>query len=588
MKPVFPGAVCLWTNAALAAGIWASFLVPFLLLIATADRGLEMTDEGSYLLIAQNPWFTLGHGTFFGFALHPLWLLSGQHLAPFRILGFVLGAGVGWVFARALELRLGRTTGLRGWMRAGLYGGMMVASLGIYVDGIRTLCYNWLAWCGGSLFLAAILCPENQGWRRWMWTGLGALGWVILLLGKWGAALVLLVGVVGVLFFRRAKEKGFFEDRSRLLSILGTGTVAAVLAGWAVGWAGLADTLQSGVLISRETGSHGFWLIRKYGWEIFYYFYRLGRAFVWILPLGWLVWWGWKKVSGKPPDFLHFAPAVFLLGASLALLRGYGVGGTLAFSKESIIAGAWWLGVVWVSWKTVGLSLPDPAAWRSVVILVTAPFLLGIGTNTSLADYAGHATLLTLAGGWLVAQRLLGSAPPQAWLAIVFSAAVLQGTRLVTSLDHSYRLGSLWEQSAWLATGPEKGRLRVRPEFADFLKHLDAELRQAGFSPGSPVAGISDLCGVVYLAGGVSPGVPWFFGQVSGQKPYSQAVLAWLPEPVLEKVWVFRSQATLLPGDVASFWPAATRVEVPRLVSVVSGLPTESGSTALEIYRPLP
>lgn len=577
-----------WGGLSLAAGIWICFLIPLGLLFATADCSLEMTDEGSYLLIAQNPWLTRGHGTLFGFALHPLWLLAGQHLASFRMLGFVMGVVVGLVFARSLELRLASTAPLRGWVRAGLYGGLLVASLGIYVDGIRTLCYNWLAWCGGALLLAAMLSPVHRGWRGWGWTAAGALGWLVLLLGKWGAALALGAWMAGVLLLRRNRTDDFYGERNRLAAILGLGTGMAAVAAWAIGLPGLADTLHAGVLISRETGSHGFWLIQKYGWEIFYYLYRLGRAFVWIIPLGWLVWWVWKKVAGKPPEIPRFAPWMFLLGAGLALVRGYGVGGTLAFSKESIIAGAWWLGVLWATSKTTGLSLPGPVPWRYILLLTTAPFVLGVGTNTSLADYAGHSTLYTLAAGWLLAQRLLGRMSAGGWLAMVLSVAVLQSTRMVTSLQHSYRVGSLWEQVAGLETGPEKGRLKVRPEFADFLNRLDAELRQAGFSTGSPVVGISDLCGVVYLAGGTSPGVPWFFGQVAGQKPYTQAVLAWLPPEELSRVWVFRSQATRLPGDVASFWPPHSPVAVPRRVAVVPGLPAESGEAVMEIYRPSP
>lgn len=587
MKPAVPETKA-WLCGLLTAGIWVSFLLPLALLFGTADRSLEMTDEGSYLLIAQNPWLTRGHGTFFGFALHPFWILAGQQLAPFRILGFLMGVGVGLIFARSLELRLAATNPPRGWVRAALYGGLLVASLGIYVDGIRTLCYNWLAWCGGALVLAAILSPVQGGWRGGGWTALGALGWLILMLGKWGAALVLAAWIAGILLIRRSRTEDFRQERNRLVAVLGFGAVAAAVVAWAIGLRGLADTLQAGVLISRETGSHGFWLVQKYGWEIFYYLYRLGRAFVWIVPLGWLVWWVWKKISGRPPEISRFAPWIFLLGSALALARGYGVGGTLAFSKESIIAGAWWLGVLWVTAKTTGLSLPGSAPWRHIFLLITAPFVLGVGTNTSLADYAGHSTLYTLAGGWLLARGLIGRMTASGWLAVVLSAAVLQGARLVTSLEHSYRVGSLWEQVARLETGPEKGRLRVRPEFADFLKRLDAELRQAGFSPGTPVVGISDLCGVVYLAGGTSPGVPWFFGQVAGQKPYTQAVLAWLSPEELSRVWIFRSQATRLPGDVASFWPLRSQVPVPRRVAEVPGLPVESGETVMEIYRPCP
>ena len=577
-----------WLCALFLAGIWASFLVPLGLLAWTADRGLEMTDEGSYLLIARNPWFTLGHGTFFGFVLHPLWLLSGQHLASFRLLGFVLGITMALVFARSIELRLSSERNLKGWVRAALYGGFLASSLGIYVDGIRTPCYNWLAWWGAGLFLAALFCPEKRGCRSGLWTVLGALGWVVLFLGKWGAALILLAFAGAVLFLRRPRDEGLRQDRFRFLSVLGLGVVGLGVAFWVIGYQGLADTLEAGVLISRETGSHGFWLIRKYAWELFYYLYRMARAFVWILPLGWMLWWARKKITGVKPDLRTFGSWVFLLGAGLALVRGYGIGGTLTFSKESIIAGGWWIGVLWLVWKVVGFSPTSSPAWRPILICTCAPFLLGVGTNTSLADYAGHSTLFTLAGGWLFATGLLSRIPPAAWLGVVLSAAVLQGTRVVTSLQHSYRIGSLWEQTGRLETGPEKGRLQVRPEDRKFLIRLDRALREQGFRPGEPVVGISDLCGVVYLADGISPRVPWFFGQVSGQKPYTQAVLAGLPPEELSRLWIFRSQATRLPGDLASFWPLRTQVPVPRRVAEVPGLPTESGEAVMEIYRPCP
>ena len=57
-----------WTALAASLGchLWA------------ANRGLEMTDEASYLLIALDPWHTWGHGTFHGFLLRPLSRLAGR------------------------------------------------------------------------------------------------------------------------------------------------------------------------------------------------------------------------------------------------------------------------------------------------------------------------------------------------------------------------------------------------------------------------------------------------------------------------------------------------------------------------------
>jgi hypothetical protein len=575
-----------WAPFFLLLGIWATFLVPFGLLIWTADRGLDTTDEASYILVAQNPWISRGHGTFFGFALHPLWILSGQHLASFRILGFFMGAGVGLIFARVLDLRLSQTTRLNGWIRGGLYGSILVASLCVYSNGIRTLSYNWLAWCGGSLFLASIFCPIIRGWRGWIWTAVGILGWLVLLLGKWGAAFMVAASVAALLFFPKNNRADYSVERSRLISVLLLGAFAAIVLGCGIGLSGLVDTINAGVFVVRQYQSHGFWLIPEYVSQLSYYAYRLGRAFVWIVPIGWLTWWGWKKVSGKKPNFLDFAPVVFLLATGLALIRGYGVGGMLTFTKESIISGGWWLGVLWVVWKSVGHFPKDAVPWRLVLICISIPFILGFGSNTSMADYAGRAALLTLAGGWFLAERLFPRIYPWAWLCIVLSASILQGTRIVTSLEDTYRVGSLWKQNKLLESGPEKDRLRVHPELAEFLSRFEDELRKAGFRAGTPVVGISDLCGVVYLAGGTSPGVPWYFGGQDFVKQYTVTVLAWLPEETLSKVWVFRKHSTGLPGDLASFWPPGTWVKVPHLVGKVSGLPEEHGQTVVEIYRP--
>jgi len=576
-----------WPGA-ISCGIWLCFVIPFVLLFLTSDRGLEMTDEASYLLIAQDPWGTRGHGTFFGFALHPLWQLSGEGVASFRRLGFFLGVAMACLLARAVELRIFDKAGQDTWFRPALYGSLLVASLGIYVDGIRTPSYNWLAWGGAGLFLASLLAPGTRGWREAAWALTGGFGLGVLVLGKWGAAL-LLVAVAAVILLTGKKNPGFCPQvQLRFLRILGFGLALLLGCFFWIGWQGLTDTLEAGLLISRETGSHGFWLIRKYAWELFYYGYRLGRAFVWIIPLAWGVWWCWRKILGRPPVFSRFGPVVFLMGSALALARGYGVGGTLAFSKESIIAGGWCLGLLWLAWKTGGQALVRGLPWRWIGLCFAAPFLLGAGTNTSLADYAGHGSLFLLVGGWLIRGRGFPGMGSAGWLAVLFSVALLQGVRVGTSLEHSYRIGSVWEQSVWLRQGPEKERLRVKADFEAFLARLNQNLDSAGFRAGDPVTGISDLCGIVYLAGGRSPGVPWFFGQSSGQKPYTQAVLGILPEQTLSQLWVFRSTGTQLPGPVESFWPRSSGIPVPRLVAVVPRLPSELGENDLEIYKPNP
>ena len=55
---------------------WAALAFAVACHLWAANRGLEMTDEASYLLIALDPWHTWGHGTFHGFLLRPLYILG--------------------------------------------------------------------------------------------------------------------------------------------------------------------------------------------------------------------------------------------------------------------------------------------------------------------------------------------------------------------------------------------------------------------------------------------------------------------------------------------------------------------------------
>ena len=55
----------------IAVGLaWAALITALTFHVWAANRGLEMTDEASYLLIALDPWGTRGHGTFHGSILY--------------------------------------------------------------------------------------------------------------------------------------------------------------------------------------------------------------------------------------------------------------------------------------------------------------------------------------------------------------------------------------------------------------------------------------------------------------------------------------------------------------------------------------
>lgn len=539
---------------------WAALGVAVLSHFWAAGRGLEMTDEASYLLIALDPWKTWGHGTFHGFLLRPLYLLGGESVAGLRWIGYgvlLLGA---WRLAGAIRLHLG--TGKE--TVAGFCPPiLMVASFTCYSAGMRTPCYNWM-----------ILLGAMVAWSGWLRCGMRRIGPIELgmgltlaLIGKWGAALILLL-LFAILSFPRQGHipgPGWAAWGKALL------VFAATTAGFAVyaGTGGIKDTLQAGVLIAQTTGSHGWFIVPKYSWELFYYLYRIGRAFVWLLPAIFLFWWLAKKNPGKWSTH-KIATVLFAGGLLLAAARGWWLGGIEQFGKESVLAGCWLLGVAWTVWavgrkadsggrKSVvgGRKTEVGGRWRSAVLwgLVATPFLCGIGTNTSIADYAGQGTVFFAAAGILLLERLPASSLASVAGIALTGLCLIQASRVSSSLLGMYRVGSVLDQTELLTVGPEAGRLRVdRGTFAQ-VKSIHSVLTGRGFRAGTPVVGVDSLCGWVYLSGGSSPGVPWFFRD---QGEYVKQILARVDTEVLVSSWIWIRSSSQI-GELAKWWPSKVR-----------------------------
>jgi len=559
--------------------IWAGLAVALACHFWAADRGLEMTDEASYLLIALDPWGTRGHGTFHGFLLRPLYLLGGSSVVGLRWIGYGILLLVAWRLAGAVRLRLGAGKSAVENFCAPV---LMVAAMTAYCAGIRTPCYNWmilvgaiLAWSG---FLRSGISPVGP-------LELG-IGLTIAILGKWGAALVLLVMFAGVSYSLRGGSMG--PKRREWIVALSTMFVGTGIFAIYAGEGGVRDTIQAGILIAKATGSHGWFIVPKYGWEIFYYFYRIVRAFVWLLAAILIFWWLNKQNPLKWP-VTKIATILFSAGLSLGALRGWWRGGIEQFGKESVLAGCWLFGVAWTVWavgrksvanrvrsgKEEQKSIPGLVLWA----LVVTPFLCGIGTNTSIADYAGQGTVFFVAAGIL----MLGSLPAASIRSVaavsLAGLCLIQASRVSSSLLGMYRLGSVFEQTEKLSFGPERGGLLVSQETKQLMRTLDPRFHQMGFQQGDPLIGVDSLCGVVYLCGARSPGMPWFF---RNQTNFLQRTMTILDQETLKRTWILvrGSSQSLNPED---WWPKSLRC--PKLAAKDHAI-WDGQNEEFRLYRP--
>jgi hypothetical protein len=527
-------------GVALACHLWAAF------------RGLEMTDEASYLLLALDPWNTMGHGSLHGFFLHPLYLLGGSSVAGLRILGFALTLAAAARLAASIGRFLGAEggQGIVGW-RPLILPALLVSSLTYLNAGMRTPGYNWLVLAGGMLVWS--------GWFRFQSTGKGwieaGLGLFLIWGGKWSSwiALVPVLLIASRISGRWEREAAFWGKVGGVF--LG---LAAVFLLFFVGRDALVSTWTAGRIFQETTGTHGFHLLPKYLWEIFYYLYRIGRAFVWLLPPILLLAW-WRRKNPGRWSVEKVAAVLFAGGFGLAAARGWWRGGYDQFGKESVLAGCWLLGVAWTVWaarrrkNAVGRRSEEGGRWsvaggRWAVLgaLMLTPFLLGFGTATSVADYAGQGTVFfTAAGVWLLASPRPARGKP-GWVLPALALTglgLLQASRVATSLADLYRIGDIRFQNTAIDFGPEKRRLRVDPGLAAAVSKVGAELTRMSFQPGGPVIGVDALCGLVYLVGARSAGACWYF---QNEEDYLRRMVGQLNPEVLKSSLILRRSSSAI------------------------------------------
>jgi hypothetical protein len=429
-----------------------------------------------------------------------------------------------------------------------------------------------------------------SGWLRSGISGVGPLelgiGLTIAVLGKWGAALVLLAMFAGVSFSIRERSVG--PKRREWIAALAVIFVGSGIFAIYAGAAGIQDTIQAGILIAKTTGSHGWFIVPKYGWEIFYYFYRVVRAFVWLLPAI-FIFWGLKRRNPEKWPATKIATILFSAGLSLGALRGWWRGGIEQFGKESVLAGCWLFGVAWTVWAVgrkskpekrgtdeTGLkSAPRPILWA----LVLTPFLCGIGTNTSIADYAGQGTVFFVAAGVLMLSSLSATSIESVAAVSLVGLCLIQASRVSSSLLGMYRLGSVFEQTEKLSFGPERGGLLVSQETKQLMRTLDPRFHQMGFQQGDPLIGVDSLCGVVYLCGARSPGMPWFF---RNQTNFLQRTMTILDQETLKRTWILvrGSSQSLNPED---WWPKTLRC--PKLTATDQAI-WDGQNEEFRLYRP--
>jgi hypothetical protein len=542
-----------------------------------SSHGFEFTDEGLYLLAAQDPWKNT-FSTFFGFLLHPLFLLSKGDLGLYRVLALVLLIGIAGVLAISY-VRFLRIS--RGWVQFASLIAIISASLLVFSDGRRTPGYDYLVLAGALVAWAGYFSLRSHALGSIGGFLLLSTGLIICAFGKWVVA-VLLLGIFLILL----GTKKLLTTRKIILwaSLLALGLVASI--SW-IGVEAMRKAFAEAGCVVWALGSHGTQLIPFYGATLINFAYRCFRAFLYGVPLLLCCAWAVKvpKVRQKLEGWAwFFACGILIVGVALGLTKA----GASSFSRvgSNVAAELFWL-------IATALIFCGIKFWKRMMYhglegacLVGTPFILGVGTATALGDYSGHgAVFFVMAGLGIWAALLRRGANPRIAEAFLWVSVCLNFIRLDTSLQDQFRAQPPWTcNEEWKITENEP-LVYVDKDQAKSLQAMRESLARLGFRSGDPIIAIGDLPGAVYLLGGWSPGTCWYFGGTLGQLPYCKSVVSLVTNETLQKsFFLFRENSPLYP-ERGGILRLAEQPSQPDEVTALVILEREE--TRLAIWRPM-
>jgi hypothetical protein len=534
------------------------------LIVDSSIRGLDLTDEGMYLLSATT---TNRHAAFHNpFADYTSLLLSFsfQKVWLFRILGLVLLSTTGFILGfRTSELLSPSTQFSRHLF--GLVG--LTIPFSYYATGLITPSYNWLNVL--ALTLGGIACVELLHRQQLEWSDawlVGVVGALAIWLGLFAKAttapgiLVLLISTLVV-----SKSKVMSWIRLICTGICTTLCMLVVHILFIESVSITLDKLRRGheILVLLDPGyslqrtlDNFFWGLKE--WCRRSFILHTGSTVLMICAAVFAVVIRILRATGRNAYGRTTFTILSTLALLMSMLMSFRAGLWAGYSEKYInqmwaASGLLAIGILVAGFRVL---LGSPAlnfqGWWCATLCVVLAILYAIGSgNGFIAQLTGAVGFLNLA-----AMILCGEADFHRTIARpVLAACVLLGALFVTqqATIHPYRQPprSLQTTSLYLEGG--HGSVYVDDDFAEMVTELRRDLADSGWRSGSPLLDLTSYsAGLVFLLGGKSP---LTIIPTVGLYPSVDAVARWSLNKTLQDDMTWRNAWILLPTNAETEAP---------------------------------
>lgn len=495
--------------------------------ILMANRGFSFTDEGLYLLTYstwdQNPYFFSGNQYIFG----PLFELFHETVWPMRVFrllfGITLHVVFGLTFAKWLVLRRGAE--LARWRLAMVLAVTAAAGMSYLWAPLTPGYYQVTAWGALAQATLVVAAAHRFGAGRsipiWHTCLLGVIT-VPVVLTKWPTIAVstLCIGVV-LWWVRRG---GLLQVLRHLLS-LATGAITAVLILALIGVRLLEVVpVMSEVTAVASSAAHSPAAVALHYLDELW---RFGGSTV-LLASPLLVAIGvgrrvhsWRGLRWWTALIAGCCSAFVVL--STVYLRGWHGGKQSALEAAGVVFAlllAMTLAVVLGSTARAKRSMHETRSTERPIIcvLILAPLLQGAGTLAPLSYVSLDALALWIAVALILLTRDFARAHLQttaftALGAVLLLAGTVGGTG---TLLEPFDTAGYSENTAPI---PNSGGLMAAPDKVQEWNAVRSALAPYLGSPPTPMFGVDELAGLIYLLDGVAVGPQWTDDHMPGETP---------------------------------------------------------------------
>ncbi|MHB1067123.1 MAG: hypothetical protein ACYC2Z_06815 [Candidatus Nanopelagicales bacterium] len=499
--------------------------------ILGSSRGLELTDEGLYLLAADPPSLQAAWGFPFGWHTRPLFMALGYDIANFRTAGALIlvlaAAWFGWTAVRTLFPARVADTGRRStWLAVMGAATGSLGSLLYYAPMMRTPSYNWLNLVGilvassASLVVLRRVRRDGLAHARWLIAAFAALSSLSLFItfpAKPSTLPLLLVLTAALLLLAVGWRTAAWWTAWNVALLPAWLAAAVLLRIWPTDFLSIfrlavqmpspdplqtgASAVRSALLLPRDAVA-GLGSVAD------------GPAFLLILAAGLLIAplvakrrWFPLRLAGLA---LAAVAALAVAGVPLPKINPTGNVFALAHAPLTTATLLFLLATLLAAWPTGGATAdeePQRLRWlRRMLAAFTAllAFVFAFGSGNGIYAQAAVASGLILLSAFLVIAR-----KPLTRSALALGAVVMATTLsfavagIVGGWRSPYRMESLLVQNTDTVVGAHGARLLLSPAQSGALGQLRSQAEAHGWSSGTPLVDVSYTW---------NPGVAYFLG----------------------------------------------------------------------------